>query len=621
MASSIKLRLQIPGSPDRVIAIDRPTVLIGRASDCDLILNSFGISRHHARLSYRNDGGWCVEDMGSKNGTRLNNSLLNGLHLVHHGDRIQLENIALVVLGGGDRDDAYPNHSSLHQAAAALPGPPSAIAAHLATTAHAHPPTAPPPFQPPYPPAPPTPTFPSPGGGVPNEATQLNVTAAPNPRQGAPTLSAMPDGKLRIARNARDLQQQWLDHRGETDPDRDRTIARLKDLVEIAKALTSAESSDAIFEQVQQVVFRYLTNIQRLALLVDIDETGRLRLLNAASRDDAKSQGLTLDGTWIGRSICQKVFREKIALQTADAQADNRFGEEKSILNKGIRSAMAVPLWNDDKVVGVLYADADLSAASWVEEGEEDLSFFSALANLVAASVQRWLLSQKLQQEERLCQKLERYLSPSVVQQMMATGAFEQGRIPPKDGEISILFADIVGFTALSERMRPAEVASLLNHFFEEMLQEIFDLGGTLDKFIGDCIMAFFGAPEPQERHADFAAQAACRMLDRLADLNARGGLSEPLQLRIAINSGRAVVGDVGSPQRMDYTVLGGSVNLASRMESICPPGRCVISEATYALLSDRAGWVPMGDYRFKGIERSITVYCNGPVDPALQKK
>jgi adenylate cyclase len=155
-------------------------------------------------------------------------------------------------------------------------------------------------------------------------------------------------------------------------------------------------------------------------------------------------------------------------------------------------------------------------------------------------------------------------------------------------------------------------VADLLNRFFEEMLQEVFALGGTLDKFIGDCIMAFFGAPEPQPDHADRAVIAARRMLERLDDLNKRNVLGEHLQLRIAINSGRAVVGDVGSSQRMDYTVLGGAVNLAARMEAICPVGQCIISANTYDLVSRKMNWVQMGEFRFKGIERPVPIFQDG---------
>ncbi|MBP0027837.1 adenylate/guanylate cyclase domain-containing protein [Roseofilum sp. Guam] len=413
-----------------------------------------------------------------------------------------------------------------------------------------------------------------------------------------------------ILRNVKDLQRLWLQPHNEQDTasSNRKAIARLKDLVDISKGLNSAGSLEAIFLQVQEAVFRDLKRIDRLALLIDLEAIGQLKLVRLATRHQGQDT-LTADSSWISHSICQKVFVERVAIQTADAQADERFEGEMSILSKGIRSAMAVPLWEEEQVFGVLYADAHVSSQYTSVEAEEDLSFFSALANLVASSVQRWLLEEKLRDEENIRQRLERYHTPSVVQQMMAAGALTNGRLPLAEYEISILFADIVGFTALSERLSPSEIAELLNKFFEEMLQEVFVAKGTLDKFIGDCIMAFFGAPEVQPDHADRAVAAARGMLTRLEHLNKTKRLNEPLQLRIAINSGKAVVGDIGSSQRVDYTVLGSTINLASRMEGICPPGECVVSEKTYKLLRVRRGFMPMGSYRFRGIERPIRVY------------
>jgi adenylate cyclase len=419
--------------------------------------------------------------------------------------------------------------------------------------------------------------------------------------------------EITIIRNVQYLQQQWIpsERQGQATISQELAIVRLKDLLEIAKKLNSAASIEAIFQAAQAVVFRYIQSIDRLALLIDVSGAGKLSLLNAAGRDIAARQSLKDNRSWISRTICYKVFTEKIALQTADAQRDERFKNEQSIIDKAIHNVMAVPLWNENNVVGVLYADSYNKFNDSIDQSEEDLSFFSTLANLVAASVQRWLLTRKLRTEEISRQRLERYLSPAVVQQTMMAGTLENGRLAPQESEISILFADIVGFTALSERLSPAEIAELLNSFFEEMLQEIFAANGTLDKFIGDCIMAFFGAPEPQEDHAERALNVAKAMLERLANLNNDQVLSEPLQLRIAINSGKAIVGDVGSSQRVDYTVLGTTINLASRIQSVCLPGRCAISENTYNLLlpSQRLLLDDIGEHRFKGIERPVRIY------------
>lgn len=531
--TELKLRLQ-RGNTQKTVTVDQDIYIVGRLPECNLYLPFGGVSRSHARFTKRNDGLWMVEDLGSKNGTILNEQPVTSPTVISHGDVIWVGDISLVVL---------------------LSLSPQSVKTQYANFS---------------------------------------------------------EGKT-ILRNVKQLQQQWIDAESQdgTFSSKDKTIARLKDLVDIAKNLSGATSIEEIFSQVQQVVFRYLNSIDRLALLIDVQNCGKLALMNAASRNVNNKQQLMADDSWISRSICQQVFAEKVAIQSADTHQDERFAEEHSVFLKGIRSAMAVPLWDENKIVGVLYADASFSSYHWVKEGSEDLSFFSTLGNLVASSVQRWLLLEKLKNEEVIRQRLERYHSPAVVQQLIALGALPNGRLPPKESEISILFADVVGFTAMSERFTPTEIAELLNKLFEEMLQEVFACGGTLDKYIGDCIMAFFGAPEPQADHADRAVTAGMRMLARLENLNFNHFWEEPLQLRIAINSGKAVVGDVGSSQRVEYTALGATINLAARMEGVCNPGECVVSEETYKMLSKPRRFQLMGKYRFKGINRLVKVYHN----------
>ncbi|HYW20799.1 MAG TPA: adenylate/guanylate cyclase domain-containing protein [Nodularia sp. (in: cyanobacteria)] len=530
--TEITLRLQQEDT-EKTLTVNQDEFTIGRLPECDLYLPFGGVSRKHARLVKTVNGVWTIEDLGSKNGTQVNQNLITHIQELHHGDMIWLGNVNLEVL--------------------------------FANAAH-------------------------------SMNQQTVAEAASKPRT--------------IFHNVKQLQQQWIEADSpEGESNKDKTIARLKDLVDIAKNLCAATSIEEIFYQVQEVVFRYLDSIDRLALLIDVNGCSHLELVNTGTRDIDEQKYLEGDSDWISRSICQKVFEEKIAIQTADTHKDERFSGEHSILVKGIRSAMAVPLWDENKVVGVLYADAHLSSSHWANAGEEELSFFSALANLVASSVQRWLLADKLKTEEVIRHRLERYHSPAVVQQLIAVGNLPDGRLAPAESEISIVFADLVGFTAISERLTPTAIAQLLNNLFEEMLQEVFTYGGTLDKYIGDCIMAFFGAPEPQADHADRATAAAKGMLARLERLNASGFWQEPLQLRIAINSGKAVVGDVGSFQRVDYTALGAAINLAARMEAVCPPSECVISEATYFMLSQSSDFHEMGHYRFKGIDRLVKVY------------
>ena len=534
--NQLTLIFQQEGNTGTNVLVDKDIFIIGRLPECDMILPFSGISRNHARIVKTSESVWIIEDLGSKNGTQVNQYLITGRQELSNNDVISLGNIRLLV-------KFKPTNS--------------------------------------------------------NGTTSRFLRKVNNQPQ-----------KI-IFRDVKQLQEQWIGANtiNSNNNNQNETIARLKDLVDIAKNLCAATSIEEIFSQVQQVVFRYLDSIDRLALLVKIHDSGTLELINSATRNVSDQRNLATDGSWISRSICQKVFAERIAIQSADTQSDQRFATEKSILVKGIRSAMAVPLWDENNVIGVLYADASLSSSHWEREGEEELSFFSALANIVASSVQRWLLVGKLRNEEVIRHRLERYHSPAVVQQLIAVGASPDGRLAPTESEISILFADLVGFTAISERLKPTDIAQLLNNLFEEMLKEVFLYSGTLDKYIGDCIMAFFGAPDPDPGHADRAVASAKGMLTRLQNLNANNFWQEPLQLRIAINSGKAIVGDVGSSQRVDYTALGTTINLAARMESICSPGECVISEATYNMLSEKADFFNIGAYRFKGIDRSINLY------------
>lgn len=502
--SELTLRLQ-EGNTEKVISVNKDIFTIGRLPECDLYLPFGGVSRNHAQIEKITGDIWVIMDLGSKNGTQVNDRLVTSPQKLYNGDIIWLGNVSLLV--------------------AFIP-----------------------------------------------ELTKVQSNYVPTMQM------LQTNEQITILRNVEELQKQWIsaDNTSSTN-NKDTTIARLKDLVDIAKNLCAATSIEEIFSQVQKVIFRYLDSIDRLALLIDVDGSGHLELINAATRNVYQQQNLAPDGSWISRSICQNVFDQKVAIQTADTHKDERFSSENSILLKGIRSAMAVPLWDENKVVGVLYADANFSSYHWTNDGEEELSFFSALANLVASSVQRWLLVEKLKTEAMIRHRLERYHSPAVVQQLISVGVLPGGRLAPTESEISILFADLVGFTAISERLTPTEIAQLLNNLFEEMLQEVFANAGTLDKYIGDCIMAFFGAPEPQPAHADRAVAAAQGMLNRLQHLNANGFWQEPLQLRIAINSGKAVVGDVGSSQRVDYTALGATINLAARMEGVCPLGNVLL--------------------------------------------
>ena len=182
--------------------------------------------------------------------------------------------------------------------------------------------------------------------------------------------------------------------------------------------------------------------------------------------------------------------------------------------------------------------------------------------------------------------------------------------MPKENADLAILFADIVGFTPMSERMPPNRIAELLNEYFSAMTEILFKYEGTLDKYIGDAIMAIFGAPNNMADHPDRAVRTALDMLEELNELNLHRAEDERFAIRIGINTGRAVAGDIGSIKRMEYTVLGNTVNMASRIESMaCKAGQVVIGEATYLAVKDDFVCQNLGAIQLKGISEKVNVY------------
>jgi adenylate cyclase len=180
--------------------------------------------------------------------------------------------------------------------------------------------------------------------------------------------------------------------------------------------------------------------------------------------------------------------------------------------------------------------------------------------------------------------------------------------------DVTILFSDIRGYTTLTENLGAAEVVSLLNQYFETMVEAVFNHEGTLDKFIGDALMAVFGAPLPlTENHAWLAVKSAMDMRQRLQEFNQKRIFHSQPQIRIGIgiSSGEVVSGNIGSPKRMDYTVIGDGVNLSSRLEGVTKEYGCdiIISEFTYNLCSDHL-WVRQLDkIRVKGKHQAVNIY------------
>jgi len=373
-------------------------------------------------------------------------------------------------------------------------------------------------------------------------------------------------------------------------------------LIQVARSLLQTEELTDLLNTVMDMIFRYLP-VER-GLIILFDEEG-----NPVPRLTKFIEGADAHDIPISRTILKMVAEQQIALMTSNALEDARLLGGKSIAIHGIRSAMCVPLWNRQRVIGAVQVDSPIHIGRFTEE---DLDLLTALANFAAVAIERAQLAEKIEQERKIRSKMERYHSPAVIDEIVK-GVVAADETDIRNADVSILFADISGFTTVSETKQPEEVVEFLSHFFSAAVDAIFAYGGTLDKFIGDAVMAFFGAPIPQDDHADRAIMAGLMLQERMDDWNEERksqGLPE-VRIRIGINSGAAVVGNVGTEKRVDYTVLGSSVNIASRLESgVAKPGQLVISQNTLERLIGSFDTEPLGEFALKGLQQKMPVFA-----------
>jgi Adenylate cyclase, family 3 (some proteins contain HAMP domain) len=372
-------------------------------------------------------------------------------------------------------------------------------------------------------------------------------------------------------------------------------------LVQVAKALLSSEELQEVLTTVMDIIFRYLP-VER-GLIILFDEEG-----NPVPKLTKFIEGAEQQDIPISRTILKMVSQQQVSLMTSNALEDARLLGGKSIAIHGIRSAMCVPLWNRQRVIGAVQVDSPIHIGSFTEE---DLDLLTALANFAAVAIERAQLAEKIEEERKIRSRMERYHSPAVVDEIVKGSISTESEVRSTD--VSILFADISGFTTVSETKKPEEVAEFLSHFFSCAVESIFAYGGTLDKFIGDAVMAFFGAPLPQDDHADRAVLTGLMLQRMVGDWNVERAKTDlpPVMVRVGINSGLAVVGNVGTEKRVDYTVLGTSVNIASRLESgVAKPGQVVISQNTMDRIMGSFETESLGEFALKGLQQKMPVFA-----------
>jgi adenylate cyclase len=543
------LRLRyIASGEDRVVPLTG-RIRLGRGSDNDIVLSDVSVSRYHAEI-LREAGGWAVHDLKSTNGVEVNRVPVEKAPL-RPGD---LLTIGAFEIRLEEEEMRASRAAAIEELDGTLAGLGNAtIIRPLADFAAAY------------------------GLG-----TSLGIGPGTSPG-GSP-------GVVDSSRTVPETDDQIYVRR------------MFGFLTRLARMLTVAESVDDVLARVLDLAFEAFPVDRGFILLSD--DSGELicELARIKERSELRPAGEVP----VSRTMLRAVMHERVALVTFDAQADQRLSGGESIRLHQIRSAMCAPLWSGERMMGAIQVDSPFHVGAF---GERDLDVLTTLANYAAVAVERIRYAKKAELERQARTRLERYHSPGVIEEVLRRG--DEGMRRLQSTEATVLFADLVGFTAFAENAPPERVAESIDAFLDLSVEAIFRAGGTLDKFIGDCVMAFFGAPVAQPDHAVRAVRAAVEIQEGLAVWNA-GRAAEGLpgfRARVALNSGPVVVGDIGSARRVDYTVLGNTVNVASRLEGATPPGEVVIGPETNRLLAGAIPTEPFGELQLKGLQQRIPAY------------
>src|SRR5262249_16184223 len=357
----------------------------------------------------------------------------------------------------------------------------------------------------------------------------------------------------------------------------------LSALYEMSKTLGSVFDLNAIFAKATDVIFEATPADRVVALLAeagagangDFDDAKLTPIAMRARDDKLEAHARKLS---IGRTITRKVMKDRVALLSQDAASDEQFAGVDSIVSQGVRSTICAPLVAESRVHGALYADRLDPFAAFKPD---DLELISAVAAQTAIAVENARAHEKLAREEVARANYSRFLPEYVVKQMLDNPeSFKLGGVMQT---ITVLFADIRGFTRISEHAAPEKIVQLLNRYFSAMTDIMFGQGGTLDKYLGDGLMVLFGAPTTTPKDAANALSAAVAMQRRMLSINdelKKEGYPE-IGIGIGLHTGEVIVGYIGSEKRSEYTAIGDAVNTASRLESNAKGGQILISEAT----------------------------------------
>ncbi len=353
---------------------------------------------------------------------------------------------------------------------------------------------------------------------------------------------------------------------------------KLRIASELNQAIGLEADIDKLLARILDEVFKLLPADRGVILLMD-PITRALKPRATKQRND-ETEDIVLSNT-----VINEVFGSGAAVLTSDAMLDSRFSGAKSVMAMGMRSTMCVPMIYRSQLFGIVHLDSLYARGVF---SHKDLQILTGLAAQAGRAIDNAYKAKEIEQAALARRDFERLLPPEIVEQVVS------GKVQLQRGgelrDTAVLFSDIRGFTRWTEMHQPAHIVEILNDYFELMVDAIHRHNGTLDKFMGDGIMALFGAPIARGNDTLNAVLCSLDMLDGLAVLNERlRGLGEDeVKIGIGINNGPVIAGYMGSSKSMEYTAIGDHVNISARLCGAALPGQILLSENTRNAIADQ---------------------------------
>ena len=537
------------------LPISKAKTTLGRSDENDLVLVDNTVSRYHTEIQ-KIKGAYFLTDLGSYNGTKVNGKSIQKVSL-KNGDEIQVGSSKLTFF-----IDSISHDNAVDSVVLTVEKD-SAVDRKI-------------------------------------------IRSSPPERHGeSRELLLSLDNKEKERREATDFaakkerfqSQKYLSHLA-------RSNKVLFVLYEISRHLNQIRDFNELLRKIMDLIFIVIDADYGFLVIVGGTKEDNLIPVVVKHKTD---QGKGNRQIKASRTLINKVIRGKVALLTSNAMADSRLDGAKSVMLQQIRSAICVPLWRKDKIIGVIQLDSVRLDNQFTQD---DLELLKAIGSQVSMVIEQSALNERIRDEERMRNRLQRFHSPQLIEMILKGGEDTIDDImEPKELMATILFADIVGFTHLSESMPPRQINIILNRYFSRMTDIVFSHAGTLDKYIGDGLMAVFGAPMEKEDDAERAVLTALEIRRQVTAMMEKTSKDSKFDIRIGLNTGRVVAGNIGSPKRMEYTVIGDPVNIASRLESIAKPNQIVIGEETFNLIKDKFKIQGIGTRKVKGKSSEIMVY------------